>query len=1198
MADGGFEQRVQAILEELPIGTCIFRAYEDDDAQTTYLFIGANRGFYDCIEYTPQEFFEKGNSFEKIILREERKRLLEKMQQATEYPGENVTDTFQMLLQNGQICTISWNTKYLVDKSGAGYLISCCSRFDEWTKQQVQLLDKLSREKQEKRQLKDLIYELPVGVAVIKGGHDIVIDTANVGYAREQGYTVAELLEHQEPFTASIYPEDLDHFEDALESCREQKNIMRMEIRMVSRDKEIRWKYVQCQLYYYKNATPYYILTVWDIDERRQLEDELRLMDEQYRMLEEVSDEFPLDYDVSMERFRIPQKYYQNGKIKNKKRKYMDAVEMLNDIFSDDREEFAKALLNASEQETSGIVDYRQNMAAEGETPKYVWYRTIYRSILDGTGRIKRIIGRSYDISYDRKIQEELSQEMRRDPLTRLLNKVAVSEEVERMLKEQPQGEHALFVIDIDNFKRINDTFGHTVGDTVISDTAQAIGGMFRKQDVVGRVGGDEFLAFMNNVTPEVMVAKAKQLCKEISRKIIGDENEVTVTLSIGLAVYPADGKDYETLFKMADQAMYDTKKSGKNNYSFAQKGRMICGNSREAKEMENSYLRTQEADREFLNLAFNLLSHARDVNGSLNVLLEQIGKKYGLHMVSVFEYADEKPEMTMTNSWSRHGQQSTQEVLPRTIREFKEAQIGEFVVITSESMEKQNPKFWENWNCIENQISHIAGSKFEIAGKHSGCLYVGIRRKAEGFNESEKITLCELSRIVAVFVRLRNRMQDDQNKIKNLQNQDKLTGLYNYDAFRRVCMELIPEMNAKEPIERPCAMYALVCVDINKFSFINENFGQAMGDEILIQLAAMMENESQVVAACHMYSDFFVELIGGESRAEICQTAMNLNQQFEEMQQKKYPAGSMHLSAGVCFIDQMGKSFETILEGANLARKQAKEKKCSSVVIYQEDMRERRNDEIHITGRFYAAMQKGELELFLQPKFLLKEQKIYSAEALARWRTSSGELLMPGRFIPPLESLGYITDLDFYILEQLLRTMKRWRESGRELFTISTNFSRKNFQNGGRQFVERLQEMMGRYGIEPKYIEIEVTESAIVENLTELQECLNKLEQLGFRIAIDDFGTGYSSLSVLLEIPADVIKIDKKFTERIDIKEQRDFVVNMGQFIKSAKEEVIFEGIEKPEQREFLLDCGFRYGQGYLFDKPLSVDEFERKYI
>ena len=206
--------------------------------------------------------------------------------------------------------------------------------------------------------------------------------------------------------------------------------------------------------------------------------------------------------------------------------------------------------------------------------------------------------------------------------------------------------------------------------------------------------------------------------------------------------------------------------------------------------------------------------------------------------------------------------------------------------------------------------------------------------------------------------------------------------------------------------------------------------------------------------------------------------------------------------------------------------------------------------------------------------------------------------MIMPGIFVPPLENIGYVVDLDFYIYEQLLRAMKRWKKAGKELFTISTNFSRRNFESGGKNFAGRLKRMADHYGIDPKYIEVEVTESVVVENVDELKRVLSELEKFGFRIAIDDFGTGYSSLGVLLEIPADVVKIDKSFTDRINLKEQRNFVSQMGNFIHSAKEEVIFEGIETEEQLQFLRGCGFLYGQGYLFDRPIPLEEFERKYM
>lgn len=192
--------------------------------------------------------------------------------------------------------------------------------------------------------------------------------------------------------------------------------------------------------------------------------------------------------------------------------------------------------------------------------------------------------------------------------------------------------------------------------------------------------------------------------------------------------------------------------------------------------------------------------------------------------------------------------------------------------------------------------------------------------------------------------------------------------------------------------------VYALVNLDVNNFAYVNENYGQEAGDSILQELAALIRSESHVVEACRMYSDYFIELVRGTDKKNILGLVEREDQMFGEQLKIRYPAGAMQLSAGICFIDDGEETFEKILEGANLARKLAKEQNVGAVV-YRDDMRKKRDEGIRITGRFYAALQRGEFEVYLQPKFLLREERVYGAEALARWRLESGEILSPARF-------------------------------------------------------------------------------------------------------------------------------------------------------------------------------------------------------
>ena len=652
----------------------------------------------------------------------------------------------------------------------------------------------------------------------------------------------------------------------------------------------------------------------------------------------------------------------------------------------------------------------------------------------------------------------------------------------------------------------------------MITDIAGVMQSRFQETDVTARVGGDEFLALMRDATPKEAKECAAALGREARKKLIGDDAIVEVTLSIGMAVYGEDGRDYETLFAMADRAMYATKREGKDHYSFAGK-KQPEGEARERRRDRIEYAPeiSQKVDKEFLNFAFSLLSHAKDINGSLNVLIEQIGKKYGLGFVMVFEYREEQQEMVLMNYWNRDGSRVEQQVFPRAVAVFREAEIGRFVSVPTEEILTEIPQLTAEEYRGVPAIKTCGNVKFEFSGSRSGCLCVG-SSSAEGFSKEEAGMLCELARVVGVFVSLRNRQSDDQAEIRHLQNQDMLTELYNLDTFRRRIRKKLRDGGLAGDEN---TVYALVNLDVNNFAYVNENYGQEVGDGILRELAALIRSESHVVEACRMYSDYFIELVRGTDKKTILELVAREDQMFGEQLKIRYPAGTMQLSAGICFIDDGKETFEKILEGANLARKLAKEQNAGAVV-YREDMRKNRDEGIRITGRFYAALQRGEFEVYLQPKFLLREERVYGAEALARWRLESGEVLSPARFIPALENIGYIVDLDFYILEQLLRAMRRWKDSGRELFTISTNFSRRNFENGGDDFIERLQNTLQRYGIDPCYIETEVTESVIVEKLDSLKACLTRLGELGYRIAIDDFGNGYSSLSVLLEIPGE----------------------------------------------------------------------------
>ena len=733
----------------------------------------------------------------------------------------------------------------------------------EFNKEEIDYKDQLRQSERERKDLKNIIYELPVGLITVKGGNELTIDIANHEFCRMSGYRSADFSMEKMCMAQLIHMEDYMMFEDAAEVCRRGKTSDEFEARIVTADQNVIWAMFQFQIYTYRSAVPYYLVSCWDITERKKMENEIMLVNERYRMLEEVSNDIVLDYDVKKQQFEIPECYLKFAE--DKSVKYAGTEELYGAIHPDDRERFQKMFETALQREMKGTAEYRLRQGGK-ESGKYAYFRTYYQSIADYDGKISHIIGRSYDISTERAVREKLLREVQLDPLTRIYNKTASGEIVDAFLEKSTQGTHVLYVIDIDDFKKINDTFGHTVGDMVISDIATLIREQFTDEAVVGRVGGDEFMVFVKDTSLQEAEAKAEQLCTNVQKTLSGDGAVIVVTLSVGMAVTGKDGYDYSTLFERADHAMYHIKKNGKNHYGFAgETEEGDCEGKYRTEEKENR--RNLVADKEFLNTAFSLLSHARDINGSLNVLLEQIGRKYQMNMVSVFEYAPDGKNMLLTNCWSDMGQIYEKNILPITWPKLMKAEVGEFVQTT--------PK-WQEWSGNAIPIQSIAAVKFEYSNGKTGCIDVGSVEQGKQWRTEEIGTICELSRVVAVFVTLREKMQEDQQAIHKLKNRDRLTGLYNMEAFRTKLVQLLEaEENPQENT------YALTMVDVNNFSYVNENFGAEMGDSILKEFSRLLERK-KVMAACRMYSDYFLVLSKGKSQQEIRRRVKEGNEEFE----------------------------------------------------------------------------------------------------------------------------------------------------------------------------------------------------------------------------------------------------------------------------------------------------------------------------
>ena len=436
---------------------------------------------------------------------------------------------------------------------------------------------------------------------------------------------------------------------------------------------------------------------------------------------------------------------------------------------------------------------------------------------------------------------------------------------------------------------------------------------------------------------------------------------------------------------------------------------------------------------------------------------------------------------------------------------------------------------------------------------------------------------------------KMSKRLEMDNDYINYLITTDSVTGMLNYKTFVSKAEELLRNYDRSY-------IYGFVYSDINGFSYVNDNLGFEAGNKMLRDFGQIINDLPTNVLACRIYSDYFVGLYRARTVSELISSLNSRNKDFYKKQQELIPGSNLNICAGL-YIWEDGIDVSRAVFNANLARKSIKGVSHGDCGVYEPQMHIKRAREQKIANELNSAITSGLIEMFLQPKFSMETMEVIGAEALARWRNVDGTYIMPGEFIAVLEKVGYIDELDFYIYEQVLHTLVDWKNGGKRMLPISVNFSRQHVRRA--DYVDKIISMAKEHGVDPEYIEIEITESCFGDDLEKLFSDMSKLQEAGFRIDIDDFGVSYSTLGVLLNAPVDMVKIDKSFIDNITTNDkERLYVKNICQLISTMDKDLIFEGVETKEQAQILCEIGYTKAQGWLFDKALPLSVFNEKYM
>ncbi|MBR6643102.1 MAG: EAL domain-containing protein [Lachnospiraceae bacterium] len=862
---------------------------------------------------------------------------------------------------------------------------------------------------------------------------------------------------------------------------------------------------------------------------------------------------------------------------------------MLDDLHPEDKAAFVDCCRGTYGERDYGYTEAR--IMVDGE---YRWISLTTRVIKNYAGEVVSVIGKISDINTRKKEELRLKAQAMQDAMTGLLNRSAFLEQSEKVLEVTSQTQDrtpALLIVDVDKFKRINDNYGHLYGDTVIVSMADALRTVFGEEAVIGRFGGDEFTVLLLHAEEKQLENKIVELREVYSRDVAETNDGQKVTCSVGAARYGVDGTTIDELLTSADSALYYIKENGRNGYA-------ICTDVIKKKFSEGSdqVLSEEPTDAnrrisaEITEFALELLEGSKDLKSAMNMLLMRIGKRFRLGAVSVREYNKKNvPEISyLWSNMEAPEEQPMNSISPeehKRIREiFRKNQIMEISDVESLSRQSGLYQLYSGVN-----IRAIYQCPFVSEGQVFGYIaYVDIRPRE--WTDLEKQSLSLISRIISNYLARELAYEKITRKIELLKSRDEVTGLLKYEKFKEVAQRLLDQST-------PGVQYAVVSTDFTHFKYFNEVYGFRNGDEILKDFASLVaKHNPRSVAACRDYADNFLVMVTVKDAESLVTNIENYHNSFTISQNERYMDSKLELCSGAYVITNPEAGIVQALDNANTARKILKEKGRSGVLLFEPSMRANRMKEIALIHMLDEALENSEFCLYLQPKFSLETGKLIGAEGLSRWVKPTGETILPGEFIPSLEKSGKIVQLDFYMYEAVLRQQKKWLAAGYPVVPVSVNLSRHHIKD--EQLVEKLVNLLETYGVDSSLIEIEITESAFIEDQNSLIELMKEIKRRGFGVSIDDFGTGYSSLSMLTELPADIVKLDKDFLKNSESESTKGMLNNVIRLIKDNHMNVVCEGVEIGEQADFLAKAGCDIGQGFYFSKPVPVEEFERLYF
>jgi len=457
---------------------------------------------------------------------------------------------------------------------------------------------------------------------------------------------------------------------------------------------------------------------------------------------------------------------------------------------------------------------------------------------------------------------------------------------------------------------------------------------------------------------------------------------------------------------------------------------------------------------------------------------------------------------------------------------------------------------------------------------------------------DDEPYAVVELGHNITEHLKTQKILEEQKNELDYQAHYDALTSLPNRVLF------LDRLKHAMEIAKRDKSKVALIFIDLDHFKEINDSIGHHAGDFILKECAKRLQALLREVDTVSRFGgdEFTIILEKIENENELIDIIQMILEKLKEpyfYEFKKLYSGA---SIGISIYPENGNTHQELLKHADAAMYKAKEIGRNTYSFYTKSMTENAHERVMLETKLREAITRDEFAIYYQPLLNINSAKVIGYEALVRWIDTNGKITYPDKFISIIEQTGLIVDIGKIILEKVFLQAFKWKETHVDFEKISINISAKQLKDP--EFFSFIDALIQRTKCDPEWIEFEIIESFIIDDLTEAIKLLEKIKKIGISISLDDFGTGYSSLSYLKKLPISKLKIDKSFIDDIPYDENDKIITKT--IINLAKDLNLFvlaEGVETKAQEEFLLANGCHLAQGYLYDVALSVDEINNRW-